>query len=164
MSELRTLLQDQIKVTTHDVHWFAGMERALEGSTAAEASWVPAPGTNTIWQLVNHLTFWTQYAINLITGAPNPEGHVDNATTLGAPGDPNDEAGWTAAKQRLIATQDAFQALLTEYDPIQILPGRKTLIGKLVGDINLHNAHHLGQIILLRKLRATEWQPVKWGE
>jgi hypothetical protein len=164
MSELRTLLQEQIQTITHKVHWFAGMERALEGSTAAEAAWVPSPGTNTIWQLVNHITYWTQYACNVITGTPNPEGHIDNAVTFGEPGAPTDDAGWEATKERLFAVQDTFQGLLAELDPAQPIGGQKSPIGKLIGDISLHNAHHLGQIILLRKLRGAEWQPVKWGE
>lgn len=162
MSDLRTVLQDQIDAVTNQVHWFAGLERALQGATAAEAAWVPGEGMNTIWQLVNHMTFWTQYMVNVITGESNPEGHIDNATTLGAPGDATDEAGWAAAMAGLFQIQARLKALLAEADPSQPPAGRKTSIGKLVADINLHNAMHLGQIIVIRKLRATEWEPVNW--
>lgn len=164
MSDVRTLLQDQIDGITTQVRWFAGLERALQGATADEAAWVPAQGLNTIWQLVNHMTFWTQYMVNFITGVPNPDGHIDNAVTLGAPGDPADEAGWAAAKEGLFQVQAKLNSLVAESDPTQPPAGRKTTIGKSVGEINLHNAQHLGQIILIRKLRATEWEPVKWGE
>lgn len=162
MSDLRTVLQDQIDAVTTQVHWFAGLERALQGATAAEAAWLPGPGMNTIWQLVNHMTFWTEYMINVITGQPIPEGHIDNVITLGAPGDAADEAGWTAAKDGLLQMQARLKSLLAETDPTQPPAGRKTSIGKLVADINLHNAMHLGQIIVIRKLRATEWEPVNW--
>jgi hypothetical protein len=148
---------------THKVHWFASLERALEGSTAAEASWIPGSDQNTIWQLVNHMTFWTQYVCNVITGTPNPEGHIDNAITLGAPGDPTDETGWAVAQKRLFEVLDTYHGLLAEIDPSQPIGGKETPIGKQIGDINMHNAYHLGQIILIRKLRGTEWQPVNWG-
>jgi uncharacterized damage-inducible protein DinB len=164
MSDLRTVLQDQIDGITIQVHWFAGLERALQGSTAAEAAWVPSEGVNSIWQLVNHMTFWTQYIINVITGEPNPEGHIDNAITFGSAGDPVDEAGWEAAKAKLLQVQARLKGLLAETDLSQPPAGRKTAVGKLVADINLHNAMHLGQIILMRKMRAQEWEPVKWGE
>lgn len=162
MSDLRTVLQNQIDGVTTKVFWFAGLERALKGSTAAEAAWAPGPGSNTIWQLVNHMTFWTQYIVNFITGEPNPEGHVEESLSFGAPGDAADEAGWQGAQERLFQVQARLKALLAEVDPTQPPAGRKTPIGEMVGDISLHNAMHLGQIILIRKLRATEWEPVNW--
>lgn len=162
MSDLRTVLQDQIDGLTTQVFWFAGLERALQNSTAAEAAWVPGQGMNTIWQLVNHMTYWTQYIVNFTTGEPNPEGHIEESVTFGAPGDPADEAGWQAAKERLMQVQLRLKSLAAESDVSQPPAGRKTTIGKMIGDINLHNAQHLGQIILIRKLRATEWEPVNW--
>lgn len=163
MSDARKLLQDQIDAITTQVHWFAGLERALEGSTAAEAAWRPAEGLNTIWQLVNHMTFWTQYMINLLTNQTNPEGHIENAITFGAPGDEDDEAGWSAAKEGLFAVQAKLKSIAAETDLAQAV-GKSATIGKVIIDVTTHNAMHLGQIILLRKLRAQEWQPVNWNQ
>lgn len=40
--------------------WAAGWKASLDGLTASQAAWVPAPGRHSIWQTVLHMIFWRE--------------------------------------------------------------------------------------------------------
>ena len=48
--------------------WWTAWSRALEGLTAEQAAWKPAPDRHSIWQLVNHMAFWREYMANRAEG------------------------------------------------------------------------------------------------
>ena len=52
---------------------YASVLETLDGVTATQASWKPAPGRNSIWQIVNHLSETKEWSIRAIeTGDPGP--------------------------------------------------------------------------------------------
>ncbi len=151
------LLLAQMEYTIGQGGWFAAMHRALDGLSAVDASWSPAPGINTVWQLVNHLSFWKQVVADRMNGAPLSGGRIDNDATFGAPGDPDDEHGWQSAVQRFYGAQRALAEALSRQDDSALdepLSGERTPLGELISGLNTHDVYHLGQIVLLRKLRG----------
>lgn len=133
--------------------WFAPFTVVMEGVTAAQAAWRPTSAINSIWQIVNHLNFWMERMLQYLTDAPVPSGPADNRDTFGPVGDPADQEGWAATMARshqLRADLRSFLTGLTDEDLDR--PFRKVTVGDLVADLIAHDAHHLGQIILLRKL------------
>ncbi|MFO7173488.1 MAG: DinB family protein [Bacillota bacterium] len=104
---------------------------------------------------MNHLAFWKEIGAGALTGAPRRPGPIVNSETFGPPGDPADEAAWQEALARLRAAHAALRAAvagLTDADLDQPLPGEDTTREELVLGLIAHDAYHLGQIVLIRKL------------
>lgn len=140
--------------------WFAPLAHGLRGVTAAQAAWQAAPGTNTIWQTVNHLAFWKGLVARRMQGAPRSDERIDNDATFGTPGDPADEAGWQSTVAGLQAAHAALREAIAareDADLDQPLPEDREPLGQTLLGLVGHDAYHGGQILLLRKLQGA-WQ------
>lgn len=153
------LLLRQSSHAVRNGQWFPSLAHSLEGVTAAEASWLPREGArlNTIWQLVNHLTYWKKAMVRLLRDReevlPDPAG-----TAFGKPGNGADEEGWQEAVEALFAASDELDGVIAslpdealDWAPEGDLPSPAQV---LVGMVE-HDAYHGGQIVLLRKLQGT---------
>jgi hypothetical protein len=124
---------------------------ALRGVTPAEARWRPAPGRNTIWELVLHAAYTKHVVLGRLVGRTRFARPLRRAWWPVAP-DPADDSAWRrdrglleASHRALVeAVQDASAAALAR-------GGRRPLIEQLAGAA-LHDTYHGGQISLLRKL------------
>lgn len=137
--------------------WFAPVLRAVGGLTSAQAAWRPSEGIQTIWQLVNHLTFWTRFVARRLGGALPTGKEIDNDATFGSPGDPADVEGWARAVHELLEAYGDLHAVLggqPDADLERPLTSRGTRAVLLVGGSVMHDAYHIGQIVLLRKLQG----------
>jgi uncharacterized damage-inducible protein DinB len=160
---LRHTLLHRLKDTWHGAPWYGTpSDKVMEGITAAEAARQLAPGTHTIWQLVLHMTAWTE------TTAQRARGMGSKAPDRGdwpAVGETT-EAAWQSALADLqaaraslleevgLAHEEDLQLHVKQHDP----PFKDTGMsraGTVYGLIE-HDIYHLGQIALLKKaLRAT---------
>jgi hypothetical protein len=46
--------------------------KVVQDLTPARAAWTPAPGRNSIWQIVNHVCGWREYTLSKFDGRPGP--------------------------------------------------------------------------------------------
>ncbi|MGE5675392.1 MAG: DinB family protein [Mycobacterium leprae] len=143
--------------------WVVAYSKALEGLTAGQAAWIPGvgssegpiPGANSIWQMTNHLAFWKELITRRIHGAPLAGPRIRNQDTFGL-ADPRDEEGWKAAVQRLYTAHQSMREAVAQLRDAQLeqpLSGESTPLGTVLAELNLHDAYHLGQILLTRKLQ-----------
>lgn len=155
---LRATLTHRLKVAWHGAPWFGeSSDVILRGVTADEASRRIAPGTHTIWEVVMHMTAWTEAVAARVrgAGAKAPERGDWPAVTSAS------SADWTAA---LAALDAARRELLDEIEntheeEIQIhvknhsTPFADTGISRAgtVSGLIEHEAYHLGQIALLKR-------------
>lgn len=156
-NERVSLLLAQMDYAFGEGGWYASMHKALDDLTAADAAWSPGPGVNTIWQQVNHLTFWKQIIANRMNGAPLTGKRISNDETFGAPGNPDDQTGWQSTLDRFYSAHQALRDALSRQDETALdepLPGERTPLQELISGENTHDVYHLGQIVLLRKLRG----------
>jgi hypothetical protein len=133
--------------------WFPPLHAALEGVGAPEASWVPTGGGNTIWQLVNHINLYNDRLLYRLKEKPFMQLST-NTATFGEPGNPEDTEGWQATldKTRLISENlRNAMASLSEND-LDTTKRSSPLIEELAAWI-MHDAYHIGQILLTRKLQ-----------
>ena len=72
---LQELVVDHVYTTLHeeDSQWQPSLSEALNGLTAAQAAWKPAPERHSIWQIVRHLILWKRGVLNAWDGDP-PDG------------------------------------------------------------------------------------------
>jgi hypothetical protein len=120
--------------------WFGSWSKALEGVDAEKAAWTPAGGPHSIWQLVNHVSFWREYTVRALDGDKMDAAEVERLN-FEAPRIPDAEA-WTASLARLEESHRGLRAVMAdESKPVE------RPLHHLV-----HDANHLGQILYLRAM------------
>jgi uncharacterized damage-inducible protein DinB len=124
---------------------------ALEGVSTAQALWKPAPGRNSIWQIVDHLTASKEWQIDMLEKGQA----VPPPWTQPAGG----EAEWAAALARLKDAHRRMKAALerlSDGDLLKIPPAEKnqTQLELILSLVSGHEAYHGGQIDYLKGLQA----------
>lgn len=123
----------------------------IENVTAEQAAERPIPGAHTIWELVLHMSAWTEIARERLVGS--------------AKGDPTPEEDWPPVKDKSAeawrATRERLKeshrelaadvAKLGDSDLIGRVPGKDHSVLTMVHGIVEHDAYHGGQIAILKK-------------
>ncbi|MCD7035999.1 DinB family protein [Metabacillus sp. GX 13764] len=157
MQVITNMFLEQLDMHFNENEWFASIKQGLNEVSAAEAAWT-SPGSNSIWQIVNHLIFWNEDAIHRIKGTENPHKPKDNEETFGHPGDPEDEMGWSESVQRLDEVMNKLRTVIAELDDEKLkapYAADRYSIERLLNNIMMHDSYHLGQIVLLRKQQSS---------
>lgn len=148
---LKSSLLEQLRTTHDQQEWFVPVKPALEGVTAAQASWKPQGGDHSIGQLANHLLFWNSQNLAKFKHVAPAKFDGNNDETFNA----FDQAKWDEIRTKL-------DQVLTELEKLVAVADDKTLQSwaPTLGRIATHNAYHTGQIVLLRKMQGA-WDPAK---
>lgn len=86
--------------------WFTTLMRALEGVDHRYAARRPADGLNSIWAVVNHISFWHELALRRLRGEFSTDEEAnESGWSLPAAGEAGD---WTRLQQELISRNAAF--------------------------------------------------------
>ena len=107
-------------------------------------------GFNSIWQIVHHMTCWRETMLERLRGKPIPS----PADNYFVPVTDISPKAWTKAVSRLRVSQRSLLAYLSE-EPgaMDEKPGNQVYTRyELIQGLLQHDAYHLGQIILLKKL------------
>jgi len=143
---------DRILVLLDEMHkgdsWIGeNFESVLDSVDATLAARVP-PGTkNSIWALVNHVSYWRNVACLRLGGLGRYRSKLDFE-----PITDHSEEAWKAARQHLRDSYRKLRAVIAEF-PLDKLdaPSLKEEQSnyKLMHGVILHDAYHLGQLKLL---------------
>lgn len=134
---------------SHD-DWVYPLADALAGVTAQEALWKPGPGVKGIWDIVLHMTAWTDNIGQRIQGRNRcrpPEGAWPPLPAI------LDEMAWEEAQQRLWGALNSLRTLI-EVTPPTVLLDCPDEHGSFLADLLcrfIHNAYHIGQITKMRE-------------
>lgn len=131
----------------HD-EWVSPLEDELDGLTAADASWRPAPDAKCIWEIILHMTVWNE---NIIERIVSSEKSRPTEGAWPAMPDSADEAAWEAAKVRLRHTLQETEDFFSTTTMAKIEASPYGLPDLLVRYIHL--GYHIGQITKLREER-----------
>ncbi|MDX8365202.1 DinB family protein [Cytobacillus sp. IB215665] len=156
MDQKEVLLEQMI--TCHEQkNWFVPLTVALKGVSADQAMWKEWD-SNSIWEIVNHLTFWNERYLKFFKGAPLPKGKVVNEDTfdLSKVNDSNEE--WAAAVSHLCNIMSEWIAVVKESDQDKLYSiahiESGTSWSSMIANFNTHNAYHIGQIVQIRKIQG----------
>ena len=123
---------------------------ALAGLTASQAVWKPSPKSNSIWQIVDHLTASKEWQIEMIAKgeAPSPVWTQPSG----------DEAAWQISVARLHEAHVRLKTVLEQLQDEDLLKPpslelTQTLLELLLSSGSAHEAHHSGQIDYLKGLQ-----------
>jgi len=148
---LKASLLDQLKTTHDQQDWFVPVRQALDGVTAAQASWKPQGGDHSIGMLANHLLFWNSQNLARFKKVAPAKFDGNNDETFNA----FDQARWDEVRKRLDEVLTELEKLVSAADDRTLQSWAPTL-----GRIATHNAYHTGQILVLRKMQGA-WDPQK---
>lgn len=134
--------------------------QALDGLTEADAARRLAGAPHSIAEIVAHMTFWMRWWALRCDGVPEPPAASAAAgwPTVEQGSWPSVHAEFLAGLDRLASIADGDSSTLVT-PAIEFPPAFADLtVRDALAHAALHNAHHLGQVILLRQLME-RWPP-----
>lgn len=159
----KAILLEQFTTCYDRNGWFVAIRNAVDGVTAEQAAWKADGVDNSIWETVSHLNYYNFAYVERFKGVDYKYPADDNDATFTVPENPS-EAEWSAEIDRLDSILGEFRSLIEAADESkfdqQVSQTNTAKWSTLISNINAHNAHHGGQIVLLRKLQGC-WNPEK---
>jgi len=122
----------------------------LDGVTAEQASARPVAAAHSLWELVLHMTAWTNVWRERLEGRVRPEPAEGDFPPVPTP----TAEAWVEAQGRLLVAHQALAdrvGRLTASDLDATVPGCEYDTRFLVRGVIRHTVHHGGQIALLKK-------------
>ncbi len=141
-TDLRTLLNEQLKYSHTDENWYVPTKIAINGLTPKQVNWKDSTQNHSIGELVSHLTFWNGMYLRTFNGDDVSDFEMDNDSTFLV----YNEKEWQKVTSKLDSIQMEFQ-LWTENASEEQLSKQAVDILTMAS----HNAYHSGQIIYIRK-------------
>ena len=135
--------------------WFVATKNAIANVTPEQADWKPDGADNSIREIINHLNYYNNAYLQRFKGEVYDYKVADNDETF----DVGEAESWEAEAARFDSIMSEWRALLEKADEAklnELAPPNNTMSWwQLIASINAHNAHHGGQIVLLRKLQGS---------
>jgi uncharacterized damage-inducible protein DinB len=133
------------------------LAEVLTGVTHEQAAARPIANAHSIWELVLHVTAWSDLARARLKGQsigdPAPEQDWPPAPAAGT----SSAAKWIQATEQLGASHRLLAADVRELDDARLdmkIDGLEYSAGTLVHGVIEHGTYHGGQIILLKKAKT----------
>lgn len=143
--------------------WFVALKNGVAGITAEQAAWKAGGMDNSIWEIIRHLNYYNFAYLERFKGKDYEYGISDNAESFDLEGGATEE-NWKADVERFDAIMTEWHELLTAADEAKfdspVSATRNDKWRELIAHINIHNAHHGGQVVLIRKLQGS-WDTSK---
>jgi uncharacterized damage-inducible protein DinB len=153
---LGELLSDELRRAVRGEAWHGpAVQELIAPLSAEEAMQRPIPAAHNIWELVVHITSWSNIALRRING-----GQVE-------PHDGEDwpevhdfsEQHWSAAREALTESYERLSEVvlgMTDEELTANAPKSSRSVAGMVSGVAQHTAYHGGQIAILRKTVSTQ--------
>lgn len=153
-------LVDQLERAHAGDPWHGSSRASLVADvTPEEARRRPTPTVHSIWELVLHMTAWTQEVTRRVQGSDAGEPEMGDWPAL--PAVP-DERAWRASLAALDQAHVALRDTVHDLDPSRLTNrvgdarnpplGTGVTIEQTINGIVQHDAYHSGQIAIVKKL------------
>ncbi|WP_128100883.1 DinB family protein [Paenibacillus sp. DCT19] len=151
----KSILIDQLTACYNDKSWFIPLAEILD-DLAAEEAVIKNDNEQSIWSIVNHLIFWNEKWLERFkAGEFRLEHNIDNDETFAVVQDQLNEIGWTETLNRLENVFVSWRVVLEETEESKLTKQLPEYFDApwwgVVSNLSIHNAYHVGQIMLLKK-------------
>ncbi len=162
MTTKETLLE-QFTACYDENGWFVALKNAVKNLTAEQAIWKTENLDNSIWEIVHHLNFYNEAYLQRFKGIDYVYPTSDNSETFAGAETVSEEA-WRAEIEKFDSIMTEWRSLLEaaesgKFDET-VSATNSSAWSSLLAQVNAHNAHHGGQIVVLRKLQGS-WDASK---
>lgn len=159
----KEFLIDQLTMSYDENGWFVALKNGLKNLTAEQAAWKPDALDNSIWGTLAHLNFYNERYLRRFKGEEIPPAAGENSETF-AGADEASESAWQAETEKFDAIMSGWRSAIesaTEEKLTQMVSKEnQSPWWEVISKINAHNAHHGGQIVVIRKLQGS-WDASK---
>jgi uncharacterized damage-inducible protein DinB len=153
----KEILLEQLSACQEKNGWFVSMSTALRGLTAAQACVSPGGDAHSVWQILNHVIFWNERYLMRFRDEKLPRAENNELTFMGE--GTGDEAEWKLAVERFDSVMKDWQKAIRDADEAKLAGPVKsdsdTSWHSAIASMAIHTAHHIGQIVTLRKVLGT---------
>ncbi|MCM3172916.1 DinB family protein [Paenibacillus sp. MER 99-2] len=155
MMSYKSILIDQLTACYNDKSWFIPLAEILDDLTAEEAV-IKNDNEQSIWSIVNHLIFWNEKWLERFkAGEFRLDHNIDNDETFAVAQDQLNEIGWTETLNKLENVFVNWRVVLEETEESKLTKQLPEYFDApwwgVVSNLSIHNAYHVGQIMLLKK-------------
>ena len=159
----KEILLKQFAVCYDENGWFVALKNAVKNLTAEQAIWKTENLDNSIWEILAHLNYYNKAYLERFKGIDYVYPANDNDETFAASENVSEEA-WQAKIESFVSIMDEWRELLetaaeSKFDET-VSATNKSVWASIISHINTHNAHHGGQIVVIRKLQGS-WDASK---
>ncbi len=159
MVTIKDLVLSHLEYTFEKEAWQPSLAMAIDGLTAMQAAWKPAPPRHSIWQIVRHVTRWKVAAFDDWRGGKPNYTEIDR-------GDWQEASGSDATWQRDVqALREVSQQIMTWTQGLTEAELSRAAGGEGAADaanalavrmqrMGTHDIYHAGQIRYLRALQG----------
>ena len=160
----KEILLEQFTTCYDENGWFVALKNAVKNLTAEQAIWKTDNLNNSIWEILAHLNYYNKAYVERFKGIDYVYPANDNDVTFAVSAESASEKSWQAEIESFDSIMSEWRKLLETADESKfnetVSATSKTLWASLISHINTHNAHHGGQIVVIRKLQGS-WDASK---
>ena len=151
----KELILDQFDACYDTENWFVPLTEALEGLTPKQAKWNDGGSNHSIFQLVHHLIFWNERYLMRFKELPLSDiNHSEHDPTFEI-----DLKDWGKSLDKLNEVFSELRQVITNASgkKLKSKPVKDSDEDwySLISNINIHNAYHIGQMVVIRKLQGS---------
>lgn len=159
----KEILLEQLTVCYDENGWFVALKNALRNLSAEQAIWKPENLDNSIWEILAHLNFYNERYLKRFKGESIPPSNLENSETF-AGAESASEADWQREVERFDRVMSEWRDLIESADEEKLAQAvsaeNQSPWREVISNINTHNAHHGGQVVVLRKIQGS-WDASK---
>lgn len=150
----KEIILEQMASCHKQTGWFITAETAVDDITQEQA-WQKDESGNSIMQIVIHLIFWNERYLSRFNNIVMPKFEGNNRETFEPESLGVNELDWESAKSRLDKVLSGFYSAVKDADEDKLnspaIKDQPDSWYSYLGQITLHNAYHIGQIVTIRK-------------
>ena len=155
----KEILLEQFTACYDENGWFVALKNAVKNLTAEQAVWKTENLDNSIWEIVHHLNFYNEAYLKRFKGINYVYPTENNDETFTAGAETVSEEAWQAEIEKFDSIMTEWRSLLEAADESKfdeaVSATNSSAWSSLLAHVNAHNAHHGGQIVVLRKLQGS---------
>jgi uncharacterized damage-inducible protein DinB len=140
---VKSILNEQLIACFDESAWFASAKSALENLSAEDALWKPNAEIHSVCEIVSHLNFYNHKCLLRFNGIKINKESIEIAETY-----TNED--WQNVLDEFNSIMSEWKVLLANVDEAKLAEGDWS---SMLAHFNVHNAYHIGQIVIVRKLR-----------
>lgn len=168
----KEILLEQLTVGFDQNGWFVALKNAVKNLSAEQASWKPENLDNSIWGTLAHLNFYNERYLRRFQGEALPPVSLENSETFStrenrktfAGGEEASENEWQSEIERFDRIMSDWRKQIEDASEDKLAQPvsaeNQSPWWEVIANINAHNAHHGGQIVVIRKLQGS-WDASK---
>ena len=158
MLSAKATLIEQFTACYDENGWFVSLKNALKNLTVEQAVWKAENLDNSIWKILSHLNFYNEAYLKRFKGMTVDYSGIENSETFSSAETVSEEV-WQAEIEKFDSIMSEWRSLLEAADESKfgeaVSATNPSAWSSIIAHVNAHNAHHGGQIVVLRKLQGS---------